>query len=148
MLKHRTLKRELTQAPNEKNATPSPTHQINPSGQRSYVTVAAAQPTQASSQPWTKVSYGNQKIGTYKLSASVKAKQRGCKIFFPYTNGSQFKSEPDLMLALNEPLQKAGVESKVWFSRVQYAPLGSISALLIEKTDATMLLPQQLNLLI
>lgn len=52
------------------------------------------------------------------------------------------------MLALNEALQKAGVEAKVWFSRVRYAPSGSISALLTEKADATMLLPQQSNLLI
>lgn len=50
------------------------------------------------------------------------------------------------MLALNEALQKAGIESKVWFSRVRYAPSGSISALLTEKADAAMLLPQQSNL--
>lgn len=52
------------------------------------------------------------------------------------------------MLALNEVLQKAGVESKVRFCQVQYMPSGSILALLTEKADATMLLPQQLNLLI
>ena len=52
------------------------------------------------------------------------------------------------MLALNEALQKAGLESKVRFSRVRYAPSGSISALLTEKVDAAMLLPKQSNLLI
>ena len=44
--KHGTSTREQTQAPNEKNATPSPTHQKNLNGQYSYAAVAAAQPTQ------------------------------------------------------------------------------------------------------
>lgn len=52
------------------------------------------------------------------------------------------------MLALNEALQKAGVGSKVRVCRVRYAPSGSISALLTEQADASMLLPQQSNLLI
>lgn len=52
------------------------------------------------------------------------------------------------MLALNEALERAGVESKVRFIRVRYAPSGSISALLSEKADATMLLSQRSNLLI
>ena len=52
------------------------------------------------------------------------------------------------MLALNETLQKAGVESNVRFCQVRYAPCGSISALLTEKADAAMLLPEQSNLLI
>lgn len=52
------------------------------------------------------------------------------------------------MLALNEALQKAGVGSKVRFCHVRYAPSGSISALLTEQADASMLLPQQSNLLV
>lgn len=52
------------------------------------------------------------------------------------------------MLALNEALQKAGVESKVRFCRVRYALSGSISALLTEKSDANMLFPPRSNLLI
>ena len=52
------------------------------------------------------------------------------------------------MLALNEALQKAEIETKVRFSRVKYAPLGSISVLLTEKADATMLIPSRSNLLI
>ena len=51
-------------------------------------------------------------------------------------------------MALNEALQKIGVESKVWFSRVQYALSESISAFLIEKANIIMLHPQQSNLLI
>lgn len=52
------------------------------------------------------------------------------------------------MLVLNEALQRVGVEPKVRFSRVQYAPSGSISALLTEKADATLFLLQGPNLLI
>lgn len=52
------------------------------------------------------------------------------------------------MLALNEALQKAGVETKICFSQVRYAPSVSISALLTEKAGATMLIPSRLNLLI
>ena len=52
------------------------------------------------------------------------------------------------MLPLNKALQKAGVETNVQFSQVRYAPSGSIFALLTKKTDGTMLLPQQSNLLI
>ena len=52
------------------------------------------------------------------------------------------------MLALNEALQKAGIETKVCFSCVRYAPSGSILALLTEKADTTMLIPSRSNLLI
>ena len=52
------------------------------------------------------------------------------------------------MLAFNEALQKTGIESKVLFSWVRYASSGSILALLTEKANVTMLLPQRLNLLI
>lgn len=121
---------------------------MNPTEERSYASVAAAQPTQSSSQPWTKVKYGSRKSGTPKLGTEVKVEQRGRRILFPRQNDSQLKSEPDLMLALNEALQKAGIETKVRFSRVRYAPSGSISALLTEKADATMLIPSRSNLLI
>ena len=67
---------------------------------------------------------------------------------FFFLEGSQLKSEANLMLALNEALQKAGVEVKVQFSRVQYAPSKFISTLLTEKANVTMLLFQRSNLLI
>lgn len=110
--------------------------------------VAAAKPTQTLSQSWTKVSYGNRKKGTNKLLALAKVEQRGRRILFPRKNGGQLKSEANLMLALNEALQKAGVEPKVRFTRVRYAPSGPISALLTEKADETMLLSHRSNLLI
>ena len=91
--------------------------------------------------------YGSRKNGTSK-GKEVKVEPHGRRILFPRKNNSQLKSEADLMLALNEVLQKAEIETKIRFSRVRYALSGSISALLIEKTDATMLIPSKSNLLI
>ena len=129
----------------EEIAKPSQPTPIKPKEKRSYAAVASAKTAQIPSQPWTKVIYKNRKIGATPIA---KTEQRGRRILFPRKIGSQPKSEPDLMLALNEALQKAGVEPNVRFSRVRYAPSGSISALLTEKADATMLLPQRSNLLI
>lgn len=82
------------------------------------------------------------------MAAEAKVERRGRRILFARKNGSQQKSEADLMLALNEALQKAGIETRVRFSRVGYAPSGSISALLTEKADAAMPIPSKSNLLI
>ena len=114
--------------------------------QRSYATVAAAKPIQAPSQLWIKVSFENRRNGPKKPSAQ--SEQRGRQVLFPRKHGSQFKSEADIVLALNEALQKAEVEPKIRFTRVKYALSGSISALLTEKADEIMLLPQRLNKLI
>ena len=132
----------------EKYATPSSSYQMNPTKERSYVSVAATQPTQSSSQPWTKVKYESRKNGTPNLGTEVNFEQRGRRILFPRQNDSKLKSKANLMLVLNEALQKAGIETKVCFSRVRYAPSGSISALLTEKADATMLISLRSNLLI
>lgn len=137
--------REITPVPREETTIPGQTQPVKLSRQRSYATVAATKPTQAPSQPWTKVSYGNRKN---RASPVAKAEQRGRRILFPRKSGGQLKSEADIMLALNETLQKAGVGSRVRFSRVRYTPSGFISALLTEKADATILLLQQSNLLI
>ena len=141
-----TFEEEIAMSAREEATTiPSQVHSVKPKEPRSYATVAAAKPAQTPTQPWTKVSYGNRKI---KSSAATQVEQRGRRILFPRKDGGEFKSEADLMLALNESLQKAGVDPKVRFSRVRYAPSGSISALLLEKADASMLLPQRSNLLI
>lgn len=57
-------------------------------------------------------------------------------------------SEADLMLALNEALQKAGEGLDTRFSRVRYALSGAISTLLTEKANAGLLIPRLSNLLI
>ena len=91
--------------------------------------------------------YGSRKNGTSK-GTEVKVEPRGRRILFPRKNDSQLKSEADLMLALNEALQKAGIETKIRFSRVRYTSSGSISALLTKKADTTMLIPSKSNPLI
>lgn len=65
-----------------------------------------------------KVSYRNRKNGTHKVVAKAKAEQRGRRILFPCKNGNQQKSQGDLLLALNETLPKAEVETKIQFNRV------------------------------
>ena len=134
-----------TQDLRETTPTSGPSQPIQEK-QHSYAAIVASKPAQAASQPWIKVSYKNRKNGSKKPVAQ--SEQRGHRILFPRKDGSQFKSEADIMLALNEALQKAGVESKTRFIRVKYAPSGSISAFLTEKSDATMLLPQRSNMLI
>lgn len=57
-------------------------------------------------------------------------------------------SEEDIMLALNEALQKAGKPISIRFNRVSYSQSGAISALLTEKGDATELLKTRTNILI
>lgn len=78
--------------------------------ERSYAKVTAAIPAQMPSQPWTKVSYKNQKN---KTPPTIKAEQHRRRILFSRKSGSQLKSKADLMLALNKALQKARVEPKV-----------------------------------
>lgn len=130
----------------EENTTPSSKHQEN--RQRTYVTVAVTKLMQNSSQSWIKISYRTWKNRIYKSVLEVKVEQFGYSILFPQKNSNQFKSEADLMLALDETLQKAGVKAKVQFSRVQYISSRSILVLFIEKTATTMLISSRSNLLI
>lgn len=105
---------------------------------RSYVTVAVAKPTQSSERPWTKVNYSNQRSNKAKLPPTGTIKQCGRKIYFLCKMEGQHKSEADLMLALNEALQKTRINPKICFCYIRYVPLGSISALLTEKADTAM----------
>ena len=57
-------------------------------------------------------------------------------------------SEADLMLVLNEALQKAGEGSDTRFSRIRYSPSAAVSALLTEKANAGLLIPRLSNVLI
>ena len=110
--------REIAQNPMEEVTQPSQTPPPKTKQNRTYATVATAKPTETSTQPWTKVTYGNRKI---EPTPATKTEPRRRRILFPRKSEGQPKSEANIMLALNEPLQKAGVESKVWFSRVRYA---------------------------
>ncbi len=117
-------------------------------GKQSYSSIVMPKPVQNPEQPWTQVNYRNRKLMGKRSSSTVDSEQLVRRIFFPREQANKKKSEADLMLVLNEALQKAGEEAYVRFSRVRYAPSGVISALLTEKTDVGLLIPQRSNLLI
>ncbi|MCJ1348444.1 hypothetical protein MMC31_006676, partial [Peltigera leucophlebia] len=131
------------------SATPDPPSSSTNSRvkRRDYASVAVSKPVKIPEQPWTQVNYGTRKSKGKQSSPGSKQEQLGRRILFPRDSGQE-RSEADLMLALNEALQQAGVETYIRFSRVRYAPSGAISALLTEKADAGQLIPQRSNLLI
>lgn len=69
-----TPESEPVKSPSGKNARSNPVCQIDSNKKQSYAAVAAAQPTEASSQAWTKVSYNNRKTGVQKSPTLGKAK--------------------------------------------------------------------------
>lgn len=69
-------------------------------------------------------------------------------MIFRRESTSARKSEADLMLILNESLQKAGIPTYNRFSRVGYSQSGAISALLTEKSNAENLVRDHSNMLI
>lgn len=70
------------------------------------------------------------------------------RIPFPREKLKPKKLEEDIMLVLNEALQKAGEPASVRFGRVEYSQSGAISALLTEKANASVLLKTRMNILI
>ena len=86
----------------------------------------------ASEKPWTEVKYGNRKDGMAKKRLQ-KQKSGGRRILFLREEGQEKMSEEDIMLALNEALQKAEEATSICFSQVSYLLSGAISAFLIEK---------------
>ena len=110
---------------------------------RNYALVPASKPAQAPEHPWTQVVYKSRKTPATK--PNIKTEDQGRRILFPWVLGQQ-KSEADLMLALNEALQKVGEEMR--FCRVRYSPSGAVSALLTEKANAGSIVPRLSNVLI
>lgn len=100
--------------------------------------------TKGPGKAWTKVTYKNQ---NHITKPNAKIEDQGRRILFPRVVGEQ-KSEADLMLALNEALQKAGEGLDTRFIRVKYVPSEAISALLTEQANAGILFPRLSNLLI
>ncbi len=133
------------QNPRSENVTPTPHSSAKNTPKRNYASVAAAKPAQAPEHPWTQVVHKNRKQQATK--PNVKIEDQGRRILFPRSLGQQ-KAEADLMLALNEALQKAGEGLDTRFIRVKYAPSGAISALLTEQANAGSLIPRLSNLLI
>ena len=88
--------------------------------------------------------YKNQNHVT-KPNTKIKDQQK--RILFPQVLEEQ-KSEADLMLILNEILQKVEKGLDTRFIQVNYILSRAISALLIEYTNVRVLLPRLSNLLI
>ena len=134
--------------PRNRDTTPAPHFSSGKNTQkRNYASVAASKPAQAPEHPWTQVVYKNRKQQVTKPNVKkLEPTQR--RILFPREEAQPKRSEEDIMLALNEALQKAGEPVSVRFGRVGYSPSGAISALLTEKSDAVELLKTRNNVLI
>ena len=127
-----------TATPRSEDTTPAPHFSSAKNAKkRNYASVAASKPAQAPEHPWTQVVYKSRKQPATK--PNVKVEDQGRRILFPRVLGQQ-KSEADLMLALNEVLQKAGKRLDTCFIRVKYTPLEAILALLTEQANARLLI--------
>ena len=114
----------------------------------SYAQVAASNVTQSrSNNSWTEVTSSNRKRKSNAASPPKVEPEKRRFIFRERANSPQ-KSEADLMLVLNESLQKAGVPAYVRFSRVGYSQSGAVSGLLTERSNAEDLIKQHSNTLI
>lgn len=99
------------------------THQVNASppsqliqnrsgaSRKSYAQVVSEE------KPWTEVKYTNKKNGIAK-KRTQNQEPGGRRFFFPRKEARPKKSEEDIMLALNEALQKAEKPASVQFSRI------------------------------
>lgn len=137
------------QMPRCEKAAPTPQLSSTNTPRRNYASVAASQPAQTPENPWTQVVYKSRKTNAQKSAKpTAKIEHQGRRILFPREVTENQKSEADLMLVLNEALQKAGEGPDARFSRVRYAPSGAVSALLTEKANAGLLIPRLSNVLI
>ncbi len=134
----------------EENATSSPMYQENELLQtsphrKSYAQMAtSASPKVRKENTWTEVTNSSRK----KANITSKFEPKKRKIIFRREDLSPQKSEVDLMLALNEALQRAGIPTYTRFSRVGYSQFGVISELLTKKSSAEQLVNNHSNILI
>ena len=115
---------------------------------KSYAQIAASSSTKSATEnAWTEVTGGNRKRkSTIPNPPKLEPERR--RVIFRREPTSPEKSEADLMLVLNESLQKAGIPAYTRFSRVGYSQSGAISALLTEKSNAESLVRDHSNMLI
>ena len=92
---------------------------------------------------WTEVTSNSQK---QKANILLKVELEKRRIIFRREALLSQKSEADLMLVLNKALQKTGMPTYIWFSRVDYLQSGAISMLLKEKSSADQLVYNHLNM--
>ena len=114
----------------------------------SYAQVAASNITQSTlNNSWTKVTSGNRKRKG-KTASPPKVEPEKKRLIFRKQANSPQKSEADLMLVVNESLQKVGILAYVRFSKVGYSQSGAILGLLTERSNAEDLIKQHSNTLI
>ncbi len=106
---------------------------------------AAGFPKVTRENAWTEITGSSRK---QKANTPPKVEPEKRRIIFRRKALSFQKSEADLMLALNEALQKAGIPTHIRFSRVGYSQSGAISALLTEKSSTEQLVCNHSNMLI
>ncbi len=110
--------------------------------------MAASGPAKITTEKaWTEVTGNSRRRKTTSPNPS-KIEPEKRRLIFRQEASSPQKSETDLMLALNESLQKAGIPTYTRFSRVGYSQSGAISTLLIEKSSAEQLVGSHSNILI
>ena len=115
---------------------------------KNYAQIAAANAAQKLlEKAWTEVTSSNRKQkGTSSNVPKVEPEKRGV-IFWKEVIFSH-RSEADLMLVLNELLQRAGIPAYTRFSKMRYSQSGAISRLLIEKSNTENLIKDHSNALI
>ena len=142
--KHQQARTQVTKTstPNQPRQTQLPTSPPR----KSYAQMAASgSPKVTTENAWTEVTGSSRK---QKANTPPKVEPEKRRIIFRREALSSQKSEADLMLALNEALQKAGIPTYIRFSRVGYLQSGVISALLTEKSSADQLVCNHSNILI
>ena len=130
------------------NTRPTEASKTTGPSRKSYAQIVASSSARSATEnAWTEVTGGNRKrkSTTPNLPKLEPEKRR---VIFRRESASSQKSEADLILVLNESLQKAGIPAYIRFSRVRYSQPGAISALLTEKSSAEDLVKDHSNMLI
>ena len=148
---HTSSQRPIQNMPKAQMVPPSNTKQaegLNTSvpARKSYAQIVASSAAKSRMEnAWTEVGNRKQK-GTTPTPPKLELERR--RVIFRREPTSPEKSEADLMLVLNESLQKAGIPAYIRFSRVGYSQSGAISALLTERSNVEDLVKDHSNMLI
>ncbi len=132
---------------NQPSSTPNQLKQTQPATsppRKSYAQMAVSGSSKVSTEnAWTEVTGKKQ-----KANAPRKVEPEKRRIIFWRVITSPQKSEADLILVLNEALQRANVPAYVRFIKVGYSQSGAILGLLTEKSNAEELLGEYSTTLI
>ena len=115
---------------------------------KTYAQIAASNTTQSvSEKTWTEVRHSSKK-GKNNAPTPGKTEPEKRRIIFRRDVTTPQKSEADLMLVLNEALQRVNLPAYIRFSKLGYSQSGAISGLLTEKSNAEELLRDHSTMLI